>query len=262
MIAFNEYGANFIKSGIKKNIIYIKTSMLLEHLKLTLYSLVLPELKMKIHQVRVMHRNNIAIDFSFIINKHHELYYQILFYQEPSKSKLLYNRSGYTFPPAINGDFKENSHELYSFFSRDLQESFWVGYDSDLPGYVQLPKGIIGLIESEYFEIYVFIDFYILTENQVYASEVADEYEYPLISVLDEAGNEIFSVKHALSKNGFDPGNSYEIELKLFMNGMYQSSNLVQINEFYKTSNTFLILQFHRAQSNSTIVEVSYCKEL
>jgi hypothetical protein len=185
----------------------------------------------------------------------HEMFYQILFYQEPSSTKFLHNRSTYSFPPAINGDMNENNHELHSFFVESLKETFWVAYDSDIPGYLQLPKGITALIETEYFEFEFYIDFYILTDNVNYVLQVADSYKYPLITVLDSSGQEVFSIWHSLSKSGFSAPNTYEMVFTLIVNGESKGTKIYPNTEFYRTSNTYLKLQFHRAIESVTRLE-------
>lgn len=255
------YNSSNEGSGFVKYKIMDSMNITLQDIQLKLNSMNTSEIRTKIYQTKI-YKNTSSSD---LFSDHDyenifEIFYQIRFNQEPSRSKLLYNRSKYVFPPAINGEFSEKNTELHSFYSTSLKKTFWVAYDSFSPKFIQLPKRLISNIYSEYFNIKFYIDFYILTESSSYASSHDKLYNYPLISFFDEHNNEFFSIRHYYRDINWISGSQYTIFFKFFVKEFEENTFAIIINDFYKTSNIFFRIKFKKKNINSTLVTVYYGK--
>ena len=257
---FLNYDSSFNSTAYSKVQAYSTAGLTLEDLSLALNVETSSGLQTKIYHVK-LHRGTLsdALLSTSLWNNFYELYYQLLFYQEPSNCKLLYNRSKYTFAPAINGDFSESNNEMHSFFSTSLRRTHWVGYDSVRPGFVQLPKGLLGQIDSEFFELKLYVDFYILTESPAHFSAQQSQYNYPLLAVLDKLGNSVFSITHGYISSPFSPGTSYMHSFQFKTNAITKNKAVLE-PEFYKTTNSMLLIRFHKTHQNMTRLIIYFGK--
>lgn len=257
----HNYNNTFNRSTFTENLVYSTTNLTIQDLKLQLNVENSSGVQTKISQIKIYTGSlSDSLLGSDNWDNFREIYYQLLFYQEPVKSKLLYNRSKYTFAPAINGDFSENNNEMHSFFSDELARTFWVGYDSVRAGFVQLPKALLSHIDSEFFDIVLYVDFYILTENRNHFDSHCSLYHYTLLTVLNKSGSTIFSFSHSCKNGSLSPGNSY-MHMFSLDGGSTKKFGEIHESEFYKTNNIFILFQFHRTVQNRTQLYVYFAKD-
>lgn len=89
-----------------------------------------------------------------------QIVYQIRFYEGPAGSLFLYDRGPYTYPPAFNGDIASKTGQLHSFYSEDLDETFWTGFGPGEPNYIEVLGNMLTLIEHRIFKIHLITDIF------------------------------------------------------------------------------------------------------
>ena len=120
------------------------------------------------------------------------------------------------FAPAVSGDFSDGPTGLRSLYSASLRRCFWVALDSVLPQFVRLPRGLLRGVHAKQVDLELVLDIYLLSNEQALLQDYAYEYTFPLVSVLDDSGDELLLVWHSVSvddSQGFKLGHQFDINI-------------------------------------------------
>jgi hypothetical protein len=177
-----------------------------------------------------------------------ELIYQLVFYEEPTESNFLYNRSSYVFSPAFNGDPSTGSGRLKSFFCNDLGRTFWIGLASGKPNYLMLPDNLFYLFNFDVFEMVLVLDVLLLDDGTLTTGN--GDSGYTLFSVEDVNQISIIEVKHRIDSADFTSNVSYFFFIDVYVQGVLTQSKRFLSDSFYHLKRNLLRFRMNKNMGN------------
>ena len=177
-----------------------------------------------------------------------QILYQINFFKEPAGSLFLYDRGPYTYSPAFNGDVVKRENQMHSFYSDELNQTFWVGFGSTKPNYVEIPCNILTLIENRVFKMQLVVDLYLIQKNNMGVDTVG----YTIFSIENESG--IIMIQATCFLDSIDT-NEYIIKVHFYINGLSTTPLFFPIPiDSVKTTNLF---EFTFTELNTNYYQVN-----
>ena len=141
----------------------IKTEELsdFDSFSLFLYPSVLDsDIRLVFYQV-MFHLNEKSDDIiNTVSSEYEQLLYAVQFYEEPAHSLFLYDRGPYSFPPMMNGDVNTHIGKMHSFYSEELNKTFWVGLGKSSANYLEIPVNFFSLLDVQFLRFYLILDFF------------------------------------------------------------------------------------------------------
>ena len=105
------------------------------------------------------------------------------------------------------------------------------------------------------------MDFYILTESAAHFGAQQSAYKYPLLTILDKAGDFVFSISHGYTMDSFSPGSRYKHSFQFKSNYQVRDKHILE-SDFYRTSSTKISIRFQKAVQSKTKLVVNLGKSL
>ena len=180
-----------------------------------------------------------------------EVIYQIIFYEEPSDSIFLYNRSPFVFLSGFNGDPKTGESKLHSFFSEDLNQTFWVGLAQNRANYLSLPGNILSQTDTWSQQIHFVFDTFLYSWEQ----PSNDQTGFTVFSMEDANGVILFEIRHFLSDAVFNPYSSYTVKFETISKGNIRDSFDIACGAEVQNAHHF-VLNFYKNQGNTIIIYI------
>jgi hypothetical protein len=178
--------------------------------------------------------------------------YQLALYQDPAGSDFLYNRSPFIFAPSLNGDPSTRRHQMHSFYSPELEETFWIGIPLKGANYILLPDRIISSIDQQYVEIHQRVGFTIMTDGSI----VDDNIGFPVLTIEDAQGNVIIEIIIILKTPPPTTSKSYMFFIEVKYLGNSKISEGYIIIDYEKINYYFFRLQISVNEEGNCIFDM------